>query len=40
MGSLVRQENWRSLAARRSADPDLFFPISSSDASLAQVAGD
>jgi WhiB family transcriptional regulator, redox-sensing transcriptional regulator len=35
---LVRQENWRSLAACQSADPDLFFPISSSGASLAQVA--
>lgn len=37
-GLPVRQEQWRSLAARRSADPDLFFPISSSGQSMAQVA--
>jgi len=37
-GLLVRQEDWRSLAACQSADPDLFFPISSSGQSIAQVA--
>ncbi len=31
-------QDWRSLAACRSADPDLFFPISSSGSSGAQVA--
>jgi WhiB family transcriptional regulator, redox-sensing transcriptional regulator len=30
--------HWRLLAARRSADPDLFFPISSSGRSMAQAA--
>lgn len=29
---------WRSAAACRSCDPDLFFPVSSSDAGLEQVA--
>jgi WhiB family redox-sensing transcriptional regulator len=31
-------QDWRSSAACRSADPDLFFPISSSGPSTAQVA--
>jgi len=38
VGVPVAAENWRSLAACQWADPDLFFPISSSGASLAQVA--
>jgi WhiB family transcriptional regulator, redox-sensing transcriptional regulator len=35
---LVREDQWRSMAACRSADPDLFFPISSSGQSKAQEA--
>ena len=31
-------QDWRSLAACRLADPDLFFPISSSGQSMVQVA--
>jgi WhiB family redox-sensing transcriptional regulator len=38
VGQPIRQERWRTLAACRSADSDLFFPISSSGPSLAQVA--
>lgn len=30
--------NWRSAAACRSAEPDLFFPISASGKALEQVA--
>lgn len=32
------ERNWQTLAACRSADPDLFFPLSSSGKSLGQVA--
>lgn len=32
------ERNWQTLAACRSADPDLFFPLSSSGKSLRQVA--
>ena len=35
---LVPEGQWRSMAACRSADPDLFFPISSSGLSMAQEA--
>ena len=35
---LVPEDQWRSMAACRSADPDLFFPVSSSGQSLAQEA--
>jgi len=38
MALLVPEDQWRSLAACQSADPDLFFPISSSGGSGAQVA--
>lgn len=32
------EKNWRLLAACLSADPDLFFPVSSTGESLEQVA--
>ena len=32
------ERNWRMLAACRSIDPDLFFPVSSAGKSLEQVA--
>jgi WhiB family transcriptional regulator, redox-sensing transcriptional regulator len=38
IGLLVPGEHWRSLAACQFADPDLFFPISSSGPSGSQVA--
>ena len=34
---LVAERQWRSRAACRSADPDLFFPVSASGASIEQV---
>jgi WhiB family redox-sensing transcriptional regulator len=34
---LLARGYWRSLAACRSVDPDLFFPVSLSGRSLAQV---
>ncbi|MGH3295971.1 MAG: WhiB family transcriptional regulator, partial [Trebonia sp.] len=34
----MMETNWRTLAACRSADPDLFFPVSSAGRSLEQVA--
>jgi WhiB family transcriptional regulator, redox-sensing transcriptional regulator len=38
IGLLVPGEHWRSLAACQFAEPDLFFPISSSGPSGSQVA--
>lgn len=35
---LVSEDQWRSLAACRSADPDLFFPISVFGQSVTQAA--
>jgi hypothetical protein len=31
------ERNWQTLAASRPADPDLFFPLSSSGKSLGQA---
>lgn len=33
----LSEMNWRLIAACRSADPDLFFPVSSGGRSLEQV---
>ncbi|HEY5988724.1 MAG TPA: WhiB family transcriptional regulator [Streptosporangiaceae bacterium] len=38
MTASARQDGWSARAACLSADPDLFFPISSSGPALAQVA--
>jgi len=38
MGVAAEERHWRSAAACRSCDPDLFFPVSSSGLSLRQVA--
>ena len=35
---LVTRASWRSAAACRSADPELFFPLSESGKSLEQIA--
>jgi WhiB family transcriptional regulator, redox-sensing transcriptional regulator len=35
---LTDRDGWRSAAACRSADPELFFPISDSGPSLVQAA--
>ena len=37
-GLLVPGDQWRSLTACQSADPDLFLPVSSAGQSMAQVA--
>ena len=38
MARLIADGKWWQLAACRSADPDLFFPISSTGRSLKQAA--
>jgi WhiB family redox-sensing transcriptional regulator len=35
---LVLEQHWRLAAACRSAEPDIFFPLSSSGRSLDQIA--
>ena len=36
-GELVPHDEWRALAACQSADPELFFPVSPSGPSMAQL---
>jgi WhiB family redox-sensing transcriptional regulator len=38
MVMLITETHWRSVAACRSADPDLFFPVSSSGRAQEQVS--
>jgi hypothetical protein len=38
MATLIAEQYWRPVADCRSADPDLFFPVSSSGKALDQVA--
>jgi WhiB family transcriptional regulator, redox-sensing transcriptional regulator len=38
MGMAAEKRHWRSAAACRSCDPDLFFPVSSSGLPLEQIA--
>ncbi|HSZ43585.1 MAG TPA: WhiB family transcriptional regulator [Trebonia sp.] len=38
LARLIAGEHWQSVAACRTAEPDLFFPVSASENSLPQVA--